>query len=245
MKPTPNSPGDAAPLLAFGAHPDDIEFGCGGVIARETQAGRPAHFVICSRGEAGTNGTPEQRTQEAADAAALLGATVEFLQLDGDAHLELKAAHAITLAGILRRIRPSLVLAPSLGEHQHPDHWRLGRLVRDAARLARYGGLAELRDQPPHAIDHLLFYAITAEAEPRDPAPILIDVSGEPVIAAWTAAMNAHASQLQTRNYVELQLTRARLHGIRAGTTHATALWPDDPLVFPSLAALDKSARRF
>ncbi len=55
MKPTPKSRLKAAPLLAFGAHPDDIEFGCGGVIAQETRAGRKAHFVICSRGEAGTS----------------------------------------------------------------------------------------------------------------------------------------------------------------------------------------------
>src|SRR4051812_17814002 len=86
-----------SPLLAFGAHPDDIEFGCGGVIASETRAGRKVHFVICSRGEAGTNGTPKQRVVEANAAAKFLGATIEFIQLDGDAHLEIRAAHAIKL----------------------------------------------------------------------------------------------------------------------------------------------------
>ena len=60
MKPAPTSPPE--PLLAFGAHPDDIEFGCGGIIARETRAGRPVHFVVCSRGDAGTNGSPAERT---------------------------------------------------------------------------------------------------------------------------------------------------------------------------------------
>src|SRR6185312_8561129 len=95
MKPGPISHNKPAPLLVFGAHPDDIEFGCGGVIARETASGRPAHLVICSRGEAGTHGTPEQRTAEAKKAAALLGATIEFIELDGDAHLEIRAAHAI------------------------------------------------------------------------------------------------------------------------------------------------------
>jgi len=87
MKPTARSASEPAPLLAFGAHPDDIEFGCGGVIARETQAGRRAHFVICSRGESATHGTPAQRTVEAGRAARLLGATVEFIRLDGDARL--------------------------------------------------------------------------------------------------------------------------------------------------------------
>src|SRR5208282_4883490 len=131
MKPTPKSPRDSrgserrpparrvserrriepdrrpalqflSPLLAFGAHPDDIEFGCGGVIAKETRAGRKAHFAICSRGEAASHGTPGQRVAEAKKSAALLGATVEFVELDGDAHLEVRATHAIKLAGIIR-----------------------------------------------------------------------------------------------------------------------------------------------
>lgn len=242
MKPTPNKP---TPLLAFGAHPDDIEFGCGGVIANETRAGRAAHFVICSQGEAGTNGTPAERRKETLRAATLLGATVEFIELDGDAHLEIKAAHAIKLAAILRRLRPSIVLAPSLVENQHPDHWRLGKLVRDASRLARYGGLKELRRAPSHAIEHLFYYSVTADADPRDLTPVLVDVSAPEVIAAWSAAMAAHASQQKTRNYGELQLTRARLHGLRAGVSHAIPLWPNDPLVINSLSTFSKSARQF
>jgi LmbE family N-acetylglucosaminyl deacetylase len=243
MKPLPNSPPDPAPLLAVGAHPDDIEFGCGGVVAVETAAGRPAHFVVCSRGESGTSGTPEQRTREAETAAALLGASLEWLSLDGDAHLEIRVAHALKLALAIRRLRPAILLAPSLVENQHPDHARLGCLVRDAARLARYGGVTELRDSPPHAIRQLFYYAVTPEAEPKDINPVLVNVSG--VIKAWTAGMSAHASQLVSRKYVELQLTRARLNGLRAGVEHATALYPNDPLLLDSLAQLGGSARRF
>ena len=244
MKPTPTSP-DRAPLLAFGAHPDDIEFACGGVVAKETQLGRAVHCVICSRGEAGSHGTPDQRLAEAEKSAALLGATVEFIELDGDAHLEIRAAHAIKLAGIVRRVKPGLMLAPSLVENQHPDHWRLGQLARDAARLARYGGVPELRDQVPHAIDQLLFYAVTPEAEPRDISPVLVDVTAPEIVAAWTAAMGAHASQTSARNYIELQITRARLNGLRAGVGHAIALFPNDPPVLDSLAPLSRGIRRF
>src|SRR5271169_3699997 len=121
MKRTSKSHPETASLLAFGAHPDDIEFGCGGVIAKETRAGRKAHFVICSRGEAGTHGTPAQRVAEANKSAALLGVTVEFVELDGDALLEVRAGHAIKLAGIIRRVRPDIVLVSSLVENQHPD----------------------------------------------------------------------------------------------------------------------------
>ena len=244
MKPTPSSP-DLLPIVAFGAHPDDIEFGCGGVIAQETRAGRAAHFVVCSRGEAATHGEPGERVAEAERAAALLGASLEFVELDGDSHLEVRAAHAITLAEVLRRVRPGVVLAPSPAENQHPDHWRLGRLARDAARLARFGGVRELSGRPPHRIEQLLFYALTLESEPEGMAPVLIDVSAPGIVAAWVASMEAHASQTRARNYVELQLARARLRGLGAGLDYATALFPADPLVFDSLSRLGRGARGF
>src|ERR1051325_5190975 len=128
MKPTLSSPPNTLPVLAFGAHPDDIEFGCGGVIAQETLTGRPAHFVVCSRGEAGTHVQPEHPMTDARRAATLLGATIEFVEFDGDSHLEVRAAHAITLAGVLRRVRPGIVLAPSLVGNQHPGPWGLSAL---------------------------------------------------------------------------------------------------------------------
>ncbi len=233
------------PLLAFGAHPDDLEFGCGGVIAAEARSGRRVHLVVCSRGEAGSNGTPAIRTREAKRAAALLGATIEFIDLGGDAHFEERAAHVIKLAGIIRRVRPEVVLATSTVENQHPDHVKLGRMVRDASRLARFGGLRELRRAKPHAIGQLFFYAVSPDAEPADVGRVLVDVSEPGIVAAWTAAMEAHASQMKTRNYAELVLTRARLNGLRAGVAHAIPLFPADALVIDSLATLARGARRF
>ena len=237
-------PSDLPPLLAFGAHPDDIEFGAGGIIAREAHAGRRIHFVVCSRGEAGTNGTPAQRTREATAAAKLLGATIEFLKFDGDARLELRSAHARALAGAIRRLKPGIVFAPTTEPNQHPDHWRLGMLVRDATRLARYGGLRELKARPPHAVGQLFFYALSPGSQPAT-VPVLIDISAPGVVATWTRAMEAHASQMKTRNYAELQVARARVLGLDAGVAYAQPLYPNDPLVFDSLAGLGRGARRF
>ena len=245
MKPTPTSQPELAPLLAFGAHPDDIEFGCGGVIAGETQRGRAAHFVVCSRGESASNGTPDQRSAEAQKSAGILGATLEFVDLGGDAHFEHTTAGAIALAKIIRRRRAGIVFAPAPVENQHPDHVVLSRLVLAAARLARYAGVKELRDTPAHAIDQLLFYSASCEGEPKDVSPIMLDVSASQIMAAWKAAMEAHVSQMSTRNYVELQLTRARLNGLRAGVDHAIALFPADPIVVDSLAPIARGARRF
>jgi LmbE family N-acetylglucosaminyl deacetylase len=245
MKPSPKSSVEPHSLLAFGAHPDDIEFGCGGIIAGETQKGRAAHMVVCSRGEAATHGKPKQRTAEARKAAAFLGATLEFAVLDGDARLECRFEHTLRLAGIIRRLKPGIVLAPSLSENQHPDHPKLGRMVRDAARLARYGGLSELRGLPAHSIGQLLFYALGPGSEPAGWQPVLIDVSAPSVLKAWTAAMQAHATQMRTRDYLELQLARARLHGLTAGVGHAQPLYPADSPVFNSLDPLVRGARQF
>jgi LmbE family N-acetylglucosaminyl deacetylase len=245
MKRSPKSSVETPPLLVFGAHPDDIEFGCGGIIARESQGGRAVHLVVCSRGEAATHGTSAQRTAEARKAAALLGASLEFAELDGDAQLEVRAKHALRLAAIIRRVRPGIIFAPSLSENQHPDHPKLGRIVRDAARLARYGGLAGLRGRPAHSIGQLFFYAVSPGAEPGGIQPILIDVSAPSVLKAWTAAMQAHATQMRTRDYLDLQLCRARLHGLAAGASHAQPLYPADPPIFNSLAPLGRGARQF
>ena len=74
---------------------------------------------------------------------------------------------------------------------------------------------------------------------------MLIDISAPEIVAAWTDAMDAHGSQTRSRNYAELQLTRARLYGLRAGIGHAIALFPNAPPVFESLAQLGRDASRF
>ena len=241
MKPTT----DTGLLLAFGAHPDDIEFGCGGVVAKETQAGRKAHFVVCSRGEAGTHGTPKQRTAEARKGAAMLGASLEFLKLGGDAHFEVKVAHVLKLAAIIRRMQPAVVLAPTSVANQHPDHAALGTMVRNAARLARYGGVKELKRLTPYAIGALLFFAIAVEGEPAGEKPVFVDVSSAAVRRAWERSMLAHATQAQTRRYAELQLARASVNGARCGVEAAIALYPSDALIVDGLASLERTARRF
>ncbi len=243
MKPTKKT--EPVSVLAIGAHPDDVEFGCGGVIAKEAQAGRSVQLVICSRGESSTHGTAEERQAEARRGAELLGASVEFMELGGDARLEATVENVFRIAAVIRRFAPRVVLAPSTVENQHPDHAVLGRMVRDAARIARYGGVKELRNAAPHSIEHLLYYAVTPGAEPKDAGRVLIDISEAKVMDAWRAAMAAHATQHATRDYVELQLTRARLNGLAAGVGHATALWPNDDLVFDSLAPVVRSCRRF
>ncbi len=235
-------PPDRLDFLVFAAHPDDAEFGCGGILALEAEAGRSVHLVIGSRGESGTHGSPNERTLEAEAAARQLGINIEFMELGGDAHMVSTLERQLMLAAIIRQRKPRTVLAPSPVATQHPDHLVISEMVRNACRLARYGGIRELRPAAAHSIDALFFYAITPEAElPGD--PVLIDISS--VLGQWTNAMAAHASQAASRDYIELQLARARVCGLRAGVSHATPLWPAEPLVAASLTAIARTARRF
>src|SRR5437879_2883959 len=146
-------------ILAIGAHPDDIEFACGGILLAEQARGCEIFLGVCSRGESGSNGTPEEREAEARAAADLLGAKIEFLDLGGDAHIEPTKGNAFALARQIRLVRPDVLLSSVTSADQHPDHHVVGSLARDAARFARYGGIAELRALSPHALAEHLQYA--------------------------------------------------------------------------------------
>lgn len=228
-------------ILAVGAHPDDIEFGCAPLLIQEQQAGAEVKLLVLSRGEAGSAGTPEEREQEARAAAQRMQADIEFMDFRGDCHLEVTPANALRLAAEIRRFQPGIVLAPNPAPNQHPDHTAAGALMRDACRLARYGGLADLKMHPPHKIGHLYFYDITQHGVQ---APdLVIDISA--VVEAWKAVMDCHASQTQSKQYVELQLSAARLLGLSIGVDYAAGIYANDPVRLARLSELTLSARNF
>jgi N-acetylglucosamine malate deacetylase 1 len=148
-------------ILAVGAHPDDVEFGCAPVLIQEVLNGHEVRILVTSKGEAASSGTPEERAQEAREAARVIGASIDFLEMGGDCHIEHRPENALIMAGEIRRFRPEVILAPHLDENQHPDHSAVGKITRDAARLARYGGLKDLQALAPHHITSLYYYAIT------------------------------------------------------------------------------------
>jgi LmbE family N-acetylglucosaminyl deacetylase len=228
-------------ILAVGAHPDDVEFGCAPVLKLESRAGHEVRILVASRGEAASSGTPEQREAESREAAAILGAEVEFLDLGGDCHIQYNERSSLRFAREIRAFRPQIVLAPSLDANQHPDHVAVGKAVRDGARLARYGGLGELRDLAPHRIESLYFYCITQSF--LSPPDVLVDVSS--VVDSWREAMACHESQMKTRSYASLVLARAQAAGAAMGADYAVPLWRNDPLSATALSALPPSARHF
>jgi bacillithiol biosynthesis deacetylase BshB1 len=232
-------------ILAFGPHPDDIEFGCAAILIQEADRGHQVRIAVATRGEASSSGTPEQREAEARAAARIIGAEMEFLDPpltpEGDCHLQHTPAASIRLAREIRRFQPDVVLAPTPDANQHPDHWAVSLMVRDAARLARYGGLRELTDLAPHSIKHLFFYSITQPFS--RPPELIIDVGA--VHERWVRAMHCHESQMKTRSYVDLVNIRARAIGASIGVEYAVPLWTNDPLRIASLADLPLSSRYF
>ena len=231
-------------ILAIGAHPDNIEFGCGGILLAAAARGSEIALCVCSRGEAGSNGTPNEREAEARCAAKFLGATITFLDLGGDCHLEIAPSSNMAIAREIRAARPDILLGPVASPEQHPDHVVASHFCRNAARLARYGGLGELCDLPPHAIKHHLEYAITPGAEPaHDRRALRVDISEH--FARWVELMECHQTQLRTRRYIDLQTARARLLGLEAGMEYAQALYPADDLMIKDLSQLPESVRLF
>jgi bacillithiol biosynthesis deacetylase BshB1 len=227
-------------ILAIGPHPDDIEFGCAPVLIKEARLGNEVKLLVLSRGEAGSAGTPEGREQESRKAAQLMGASVDFLDFGGDCHLQYVPENAFRIAAEIRSFKPAIVLAPHPQENQHPDHAVAGKLVRDACRFARYGGLEELRTSPVHRIGSLFFYNITQHLQKPD---IVIDVSD--LIHEWEAVMNCHASQVMSKGYIDLQKTGARLLGLTIGTEYALGLFANDPLRLETVSEVKVSSRTF
>lgn len=228
-------------ILAIGAHPDDIEFGCGGVLLKERRCGSRLQMIVCSRGESGTNGSPVEREQETRAASKMLGADLDFLDLGGDAQMQDCVENANTIARKIREIKPDIVLTPSVHENQHPDHAVVGRLTRDACRLARYGNLDALKPLPKHSVASLYFYYISSSDPQPTGSRILVDVSD--AIKEWKTLMSAHESQMRTRNYLDFQISKAKALGLSAGVEYAIELSSNDPLMTDSLSKLPRAAR--
>ncbi len=123
-------------ILAFGAHPDDIELGCGGTLLKARAQGHTTAVVDFTRGEMASRGTAEERDAEAAKSAQLLGLTARRNLNLGDGRLTDSLELRETVAVEIRRFKPKLILAPYPGD-RHPDHDAAGRLVQAASFYAR------------------------------------------------------------------------------------------------------------
>lgn len=122
-------------ILAFGAHPDDVELGCGGTIAKMVSEGKKCVVVDLTRGELGTRGTDETRKAEAADAAKILGLSARENLGMKDGFLVNSEEYQLRIVKMIRKYRPEIVLANAIDD-RHPDHAKGAKLVSDACFLS-------------------------------------------------------------------------------------------------------------
>jgi len=136
-------------ILAIAAHRDDVEQTCGGTLLKMAGLGHRTGILDLTRGEMGTRGTAEDRAQEAAHAAKILRVSWREALDIPDGRVENTWENRLKLAGIIRQIRPRVVILP-YWEGRHPDHYTASKLGYEACFLA---GLAKLAISPqPSAV---------------------------------------------------------------------------------------------
>ncbi|HEY5317511.1 MAG TPA: PIG-L deacetylase family protein, partial [Solirubrobacteraceae bacterium] len=190
-------------VLAIGAHPDDVELGCGGILLRHRDAGHSLTILTLTSGEAG--GAPSVRTRESQRAAALLSARLVLLDL-GDTELSEAGRTISSIAGVIEEIRPTTIYTHTEFD-LHQDHRSAHRATmvaaREVPRVFAY--------QSPSS---------TVDFRPRR------FVSIDDVLERKLELVAPHASQTQIRHYLGAEVLRAtaRYWGRFASSDYAEPL---------------------
>ncbi|MFT4982581.1 MAG: bacillithiol biosynthesis deacetylase BshB1 [Bacteroidia bacterium] len=122
-------------ILAFGAHPDDVEISCAGTILKHIELGYKCGIVDLTRGELGTRGSGELRLIEAEKAQQILGIDARENLGFADGFFQNDREHQLPIIEVIRKYRPEIVLANSVHD-RHPDHGKGAKLVADACFLS-------------------------------------------------------------------------------------------------------------
>jgi len=216
-------------ILAFGAHPDDVELGCGGTIIKMVSEGKICAIVDLTRGELGTRGTEETRKAEAMDSAKILGVIArENLEMK-DGFLENSREYQMRIVKMIRKYRPEIVLANTIDD-RHPDHAKAAKLVSDACFLAglrKIETVVEGENQEVWRPKHVFHYIQWKNVEPE----FVIDISDqldkkiEACMAFKTQFYDPTSNEPETpitsKDFYESLTYRAQDLGRLSGVTYA------------------------
>lgn len=228
-------------VLAFAAHPDDAELGCGAVLALAAQAGLRVAVADLTAGEMATNGSISERLSERDEASSALGLCDRVCLGLPDGRLGESRHDRIAVLDAIRSFRPHVVIAPQILADRHPDHGAAGHLVRDACFLA---GVAKIGGpEQPHRPAAVYHYSVHT---PFTPA-FVVDVT-----ATWQRkmeAIRAYRSQfgpaapsgstaLAGPRFLEVIEAKGTYFGAMIGADKGEPFWSAGPLAMTALPGL-------
>lgn len=156
-------------VLAIGAHPDDVELGCGGTLAKLISEGKKVAIVDLTQGELGTRGTNFTRAEEAAEAAKILGISARENLKMKDGFIQNSEEYQMKIVTMIRKYQPEIVLSNAIDD-RHPDHAKASKLVSDACFLS---GLVKIETvlegnnqqawRPKHIFNYIQWKNITPD----------------------------------------------------------------------------------
>jgi N-acetylglucosamine malate deacetylase 1 len=225
-------------LIVFGPHPDDIEIGLGGVVARHAAEGRSVGLCDLTRGELGSNGTPAIRAREAEAAARVLGAAWRENLEWPDGGISPAPSLLTGAINLIRRHRPRTIAVP-YWQDRHPDHVAASEALTIAAFKS---GLRKVEaDGEPWRPEWVCYYFINDLA----PASFVVDVSAHyerkrAALACYesqftTEARGSVATRLTSPTFRQLVESRDAQFGAQAGVAFAEAVVVREPVMRASL----------
>jgi bacillithiol biosynthesis deacetylase BshB1 len=208
-------------ILAFGAHPDDVELGAGGTLAKHAKQGAKTGIIDLTRGEMGTRGTPEIRDDEAKIAAKILGCAVRENLKMRDGFLVNDEASQLQIVKIIRKYQPEIILI-NAPRDRHPDHGVASEMVLQASFKSGFAKLeTELDGQKQNAwrpkviYKYIQFYDLKPD--------FIVDISGfhdkkmESVLAHSSQFYNPNSTEPDTviasKSFFESLEARSREYG--------------------------------
>ncbi|MFM2212802.1 MAG: N-acetyl-alpha-D-glucosaminyl L-malate deacetylase 1 [Bacteroidota bacterium] len=233
-------------ILAFGAHPDDVELGCSGTIAKEIALGKKVGIIDLTRGELGTRGSAEIRDAEAALAAKILGIAVRENLNMRDGFFINDEEHQLKIIEIIRKYQPEIVLCNAI-QDRHIDHGKGSKLVSDACFLSGlrkietvYEGQAQAAWRPKVVYHYIQWNNI----EPDFVVDIsdYIEIKKEAIMAYssqfYAKNSNEPVTPIATKNFLDSVLFRSMDYGRIIGVDHAEGYTAERYLAVNSLGDL-------
>jgi bacillithiol biosynthesis deacetylase BshB1 len=221
-------------ILAFGAHPDDVEIGVGGILAKHAAAGFSIAICNLTHAELSSNGTVEIRRMEAKQAARILGVR-KLINLGlPDRGLRGDREEVLKITQVIRQLRPKIVLSPYF-EDRHPDHVMTSRMVKEAVFDAAVRKIRTPGDEAPHRVPQVYHYFIND----IHPADVIVDISDFyeikiNAILAYRSQFDPQAGEVSTplNNPAYLAMIRGRdqLWGQQVGSMYGEALVSPRPI---------------